>query len=206
MPEMGGIEATYAIRAREGDTGRRVPIVALTAHAMAGDRERCLAAGMDDYLSKPIDVDLLVATVERLADAASGSVPTGASEVAESGAVPTFDADGALRRTGGDEDLLKELIALYRADASVSVRKMAQAVKQRNAEALRLTAHALKGSVATVGGMAARAAAARLESLGKSGDLTDAGAALKTLRLELAKLDREFISRRLVNHDVHPHR
>jgi CheY-like chemotaxis protein len=69
MPEMSGFEATQAIRAREGPDARRLPIVALTAHAMQGDRARCLEAGMDGYLSKPIDVDELVATIERLAAA-----------------------------------------------------------------------------------------------------------------------------------------
>src|SRR6185436_17762428 len=68
MPEMGGFEATGAIRAREGAGRPRVPIVALTAHTMSGDRERCLAAGMDGYLTKPIDEDNLVATVERFAN------------------------------------------------------------------------------------------------------------------------------------------
>ena len=68
MPEMGGLEATQAIRAREAATGRTLPIVALTAHAMQGDRERCLEAGMDGYLSKPIDVDELLATVERFGE------------------------------------------------------------------------------------------------------------------------------------------
>ena len=69
MPEMSGFEATQAIRARESPTARRLPIVALTAHAMQGDRARCLEAGMDGYLSKPIDVDELVATIERFGGA-----------------------------------------------------------------------------------------------------------------------------------------
>ncbi len=66
MPEMNGFEATAAIRAREG-AGSRVPIVAMTAHAMAGDRERCLAAGMDGYVTKPVHRETLIAEVERLA-------------------------------------------------------------------------------------------------------------------------------------------
>ena len=73
MPEMSGLEATEHIRAEEAGTGAHVPIVALTAHAMQGDRDRCLAAGMDDYLSKPIDVGRMIATVERLGAASAPS-------------------------------------------------------------------------------------------------------------------------------------
>ncbi len=74
MPEMGGFEATEAIRADERTTGQHLPIVALTAHAMQGDRARCLEAGMDGYLTKPIDVDELIATVEGFGGQPSESV------------------------------------------------------------------------------------------------------------------------------------
>jgi PAS domain S-box-containing protein len=190
MPEMSGLEVTRAIREREAGASRRVPIIALTAHALAGDRERCLAAGMDGYLSKPIDVDLLVATVERLADGGAGA--PAAATAPESATTVTLDADGALRRAGGDGTLLKELIALYRADAPALLQAMAQAVKRRDAEALRSAAHAIKGSVATVGGMAAREAAANIERLAKSENLADAGAALDALGAEVNKLERAF--------------
>jgi len=110
----------------------------------------------------------------------------------------TFDEEGALKRTGGDRKLLKQLVGLYRADARVSMKKIAEAIRKDDAEALRTSAHALKGSVATIGGIAARSAAAALEDLGKSGKLTAAGTALSTLRAEIAKLDKAFMRARLV--------
>jgi HPt (histidine-containing phosphotransfer) domain-containing protein len=109
----------------------------------------------------------------------------------------TFEEAAALRRAGGDRRLLKQVIALYRADAPVSLRKIAKAVGDEDAETLRTTAHALKGSVATVGGVAAKEAAATLEDLGRAGRVAGAGPALVALRTELAKLDTAFASARL---------
>jgi PAS domain S-box-containing protein len=196
MPEMGGIEATRIIREREAGTTRHVPIVALTAHAMKGDRERCLAAGMDGYLSKPIDVNLLLATVERINKPSAPSSETG---LASAPAAVPLDLEKALGHTGGDRRLLKELVALYRADAPVSLRKIERAVRANDAAGLRDSAHALKGSVATVGGAAGRQAAARLEDLGKSGKLETAPLALESLRREMAVLERALTAAGLVS-------
>ena len=198
MPELGGLEATQEIRKYEMVSGRHVPIVALTAHAMQGDRERCLKAGMDDYLSKPIDPTLLIATVEGLDDLKRGGAADSSSYVAPDTRAPvTFEEAAALRRAGGDRRLLKQVIALYRADAPVSMRRIAKAVGDEDAETLRTTAHALKGSVATVGGVAAKEAAATLEDLGRTGSVAGADAALIALRAELVKLDAAFASARL---------
>jgi CheY-like chemotaxis protein/HPt (histidine-containing phosphotransfer) domain-containing protein len=193
MPEMGGLEATQMIRQREAGTGRRTPIVALTAHAMKGDRDRCLAGGMDDYLSKPIDTSLLIATVESIDDPARVSGVASAADTAQDGHRRTvFDEADALRRAGGDRKLLQELIALYRADAPATLDAIDKALGDRDAEALRIAAHTLKGSAATVGGTAVRAAAASVENVAKTGSLDGAAAAIAELRAQFSKLEHAF--------------
>jgi CheY-like chemotaxis protein len=200
MPDMGGLEATQQIRQREAGASTRVPIVALTAHAMKGDRDRCLAGGMDEYLSKPIDTPLLIATVEGIAEPsrqppASGAATASSPDLASHA---VFDEVAALRRTGGDRRLLKQLVALYRADAPETLAQIEKAVAARDAEALRVAAHTLKGSVATVGGASARHTALALENLGKTGNLDAAPATLAALRSDLSKLDHAFVAARMV--------
>jgi two-component system sensor histidine kinase/response regulator len=200
MPEMGGFEATHAIRSQEDDGGRRLPIVALTAHAMQGDRERCLRAGMDGYLSKPIDVAELVRTVEQWGNASRG--PSEVTTAHPSGTAPAredlarsetiFDRQAALACTGGDADLLKEVVMLYRADAPKYARRIERALKLRDGEALRLAAHALKGALATVGSPAGRRAAADLEEAGRTNDFGEGARVYRRLRHQMTQLEDAF--------------
>jgi PAS domain S-box-containing protein len=187
MPEMGGFEATQAIRAREATSGGHLPIVALTAHAMQGDRERCLEAGMDGYLSKPIDVNELTATVE-------GFDRSGADRQA-----PAQRADGilderaALAHAGGDRQLLKSAIKVFRASYPGTLRRMKAALRKRDGDALRIAAHGLKGSVATVGSTATAAVAAALERQGRTERFDDSERTYASLREHLARLDEAFL-------------
>ncbi len=191
MPEMSGFEAASAIRQSEQGTGRHLPIVALTAHAMDGDRERGLASGMDGYLTKPIDVDQLVTTVETFGD---GAAPVPARD-AGSDTRPTLvvlDEAAALACTGGDRRLLKEIVTLFRKDCPASLARIDAAIEGGDAETLRMTAHALKGALANVGASAAREAAADLEALARTAVLDKAPAARERLHREIRLLDAAF--------------
>jgi PAS domain S-box-containing protein len=191
MPEMNGLEATRAIRAREDGASRRVPIVALTAHAMAGDRERCLQAGMDAYLSKPLDANRLIEAVEGLGG--TGAVPSSPEAPPPPGDA-TFDEQAALSHTGGDRKLLREVIALFRADAKGRCRELARAIARRDAEAAAMVAHALKGGIATVGSPAGRHQAAEIERMARAERFEDAERALKAFRALLERLDAALVA------------
>ncbi len=189
MPEMDGLEATAAIRARERGTGEHVPIVAMTAHAMQGDRERCLDAGMDAYVSKPIRADALFATLHDLLST-EGEVPAvasdGAAPRAEASAV--LDVDEAVGRLGGDRELFVELAATFLGQLPTWVSAIRGAVARGDAKQLSAAAHPLKGSLGTFAAKPAAEAAARLEAMGRAGDLSNAPVALDCLERELARL------------------
>jgi CheY-like chemotaxis protein len=192
MPEMSGFEATHEIRERERGGPAHLPIVALTAHAMAGDRERCLAAGMDGYLSKPIEVDDLITTVERFGG--DGAAPDDVQQQAPSPRPATFDEKIALTYTGGDRQLLQEVIDLFRKDSPAALRRIERALHKRDGDALRMAAHALKGAIATVGSTAGRETAAELEMMAKSSRFTDAERVYAHLGELVQELDAAFIA------------
>ncbi len=183
MPEMDGLEATTAIRERERATGGHLPIVALTAHAMKGDAERCLAAGMDAYLAKPLQPRELAAAIEGVL----GGAPPPASEPPP--AAPAFvDLERLLERVGGDRKALVELVGIFRADSPKQVALIRKAIEEDDAPALRAAAHALKGAVSNFAAPAATETAQRLQKMGEEGRLQDAGEALGRLEREIEAL------------------
>ena len=195
MPEMSGLEAARAIRDHEGDGTRRLPLIALTAHAMPGDRERCLEAGLDGYLSKPIDVDELIDTVERYADGQATALAPLIPPVSNG---PTFDERAALAYTGGDRRLLKQVVELFRADYPSTLGTIESALERRDPEALRMAAHRLKGAIATVGAPAGRHAAAELEESARSENFEHARQAYATLCQEIDRLETELAGAGLI--------
>jgi CheY-like chemotaxis protein/HPt (histidine-containing phosphotransfer) domain-containing protein len=167
MPEMDGLEVTRLYRARES-AGQRLPIVAMTAHARAGDHLRCLEAGMDAYLAKPLDTaELLqvladvVAPRDRLPDRREPAPPTTAS-------LQVLDEGIALERVGGDRQLLREIGGICVANFPGWLAEVRAALAARDAARLRRGAHTIKGAVASVGGVEAAAVAARLEERGRA--------------------------------------
>jgi CheY-like chemotaxis protein len=194
MPEMGGLEATRAIRANEGAASPRLPIIALTAHALKGDRERCLDAGMDGYLPKPIDVNQLIAMVEGFARP-SGEDPEASDD---STTAVVFDEATALTHTGDDRELLKEIVELFRSDSPASLKAIKQAIDNGDSEALATSAHALKGSIAAIGGTEGHRLARELEGLGRSNRVEDAPRLYAALEKQITLLDEEFVKAGLV--------
>ena len=186
MPEMGGIEATEAIRQRERTKGGHTRIVAMTAHAMNGDRERCLAAGMDGYLSKPIDPAMLYSTLEHESAPITPAGAPGAADLPPSAA--PIDRVGLMERLGGDEDLLIDVVRLFLADCPVRLAAIKAAVDDRDAERIRTTAHALKGAAGNLSAQGLFDAARTLERLGTEGRLEPAEAAWRRLSMEAANV------------------
>jgi CheY-like chemotaxis protein/HPt (histidine-containing phosphotransfer) domain-containing protein len=183
MPVMGGLEATAAIREREKQTGEHLRIVAMTAHAMNGDRERCLAAGMDGYLSKPVDPRMLFAVVEQESTGDSAPAKTAAA-VAPETTRPTVDEAELRARVAGDEQLLADVIRLFLEDCPQRLAAIKSAVDQRDADAIRTSAHALKGAAGNLSATGLFEAARVLERIGAESRLDAAQAAWRVVSAE----------------------
>ena len=187
MPLMNGLEAAEAIRRLPNAVGQ-VPIIALTAHVMPQDRRRCLDAGMDDYLPKPIDAAALVARVEY--HGRGGRTSTGAPPISKREETDGWGSvvAGALSRLGGDEELLHELIRLFRLDARSLADKIRSGLASGDHEAVMRAAHNLKGLAANFDAHAVVSLAQQLELAAGQDDLSSASALATTLNVELARL------------------
>jgi len=187
MPGMDGLAATGAIRAREANGGRRIPIVALTAHAMRADKERCLGAGMDAYLAKPIEADDLLAVLDRV-------VPAGASSAEAAVTPPTgvIDLEAVLRRVSWNRAAVAEIVGLFRQDSGAMRREISAALARRDAVALERAAKRLAVTLRALAASASATAAEQLEHMGHERDFRRAREAWATLEFELDRLEPEL--------------
>jgi CheY-like chemotaxis protein len=186
MPETDGLEATRIIRERERAADRRTPIVAMTAHAMKGDRERCLAAGMDGYISKPLRAGELFETISRLVPP-TGKASKGTSRV-QGGAPEVMDMAAATMRLEGDVELLKEIADVFLEQSPQLLLRIKEAAERGDSKTVERAAHTIKGSVSNFAAEPAYRAAQKLEEMGRHGDINRAGEACADLESEIERL------------------
>ena len=187
MPEKDGLTATAELRRREKMSGLHTPVVAMTALAMKGDKERCLQAGMDSYLSKPVRPQELDSILEeyisrRRAAATEQNDPLDFC----------VNEKELLERVDGDRAFLGELADIFRGDYPKQIRIAQDGLAAGDSEKVSQTAHALKGALSNLAAGRALALASSLESMGESRDLSNAGTTLTELEKELGRVDRKL--------------
>jgi len=196
MPEMDGFAATAEIRRREGD-GKHTPIIAMTANALQGDSEKCIAAGMDDYISKPVRPETLKKVLERWLSGAHQGVKANEHSSTESDSPPV---DMTLLREsagGSEEEELQELIKLYLNQTSEDIEKLNAAIEMGSASEVNRLAHSLAGSSETCGMVAIAPPLRELERMGNEGQLVDAVPLGAQVAQELARI-KLFLQEHLV--------
>lgn len=202
MPEMDGLEATRTIRAQEGQTEVHLPIIAMTANAMPGDRARCLEAGMDDYLSKPVRETDLAAMLEhwepqqpRTAAAGSGAIGQ-ATPHDPAPSAPALDHEivSTLMAMGDAEDptFFRDVIEAFFADTTELMATLQRAITAEEIDTVGRMAHTLKGSSTNVGAVGMAALCHELQSVGSAANLVDAVQCLTKLKTEFDRVRREL--------------
>jgi two-component system sensor histidine kinase/response regulator len=192
MPNMGGFEATQKIRQNEQAQGtRRVPIIALTAMAMSGDREKCLQSGMDGYLTKPIGASDLFAALASALNPVTVARPSGVIRLPVP-AAPAVDLEQLRRNMDDDEDMLLDIVSAFLRDHLAQLRDLRAGLAQGDEETAIRTAHTLKGLLLTLAAEDAAEVALELEHHVRAHDLVSARAELPRLEAELARLMPEL--------------
>jgi CheY-like chemotaxis protein/HPt (histidine-containing phosphotransfer) domain-containing protein len=179
MPILDGMAATAAIRAQEQTQGTHLPIIAMTAHAMRGDRERCLAAGMDGYVTKPLKTADLAAAIAQLPPVSSLETRV---------VTPPVDISATLQSVGGDQNLLVDLFEIFQQDYPKQLAELRDAIGVGDAERVTQVAHSLKGAVGYFGAQTVHALAYRLETMAHQAELEGASSVLQQLERELERL------------------
>jgi len=189
MPRMDGFQATAAIRAAEDGSKRRTRILALTAHAMKGDQERCLAAGMDGYITKPIRPEQFLAAVEGRNFTADRPEPAAGGDARPGVAGEVFDLREALARARGKRDLLRKMAELFLADCPGLLTRIRSALAANDESTLERAAHRMKGAAANLSAARVVGVARRLEEIARQGHLAEANATRVELEDEVVHLE-----------------
>ncbi len=193
MPEMDGYDATRTIRTAEEGSGRRCPIIALTANAMKGDREACLEAGMDDYLSKPLDPYELIAMISKwYTDTEVEDQPAFRPEREAAAGPALFDRTAVLRRCMGNEPMVERLIASFLQQTDNDIRTLADALQAEDTKTLYMTAHRIKGAAANLAMEPLRKRAEALEKQGFEKNLKKAAERLAELSTAFERMQQYF--------------
>ena len=187
MPEMDGLEATRAIRETEKLTDRHIPIFAMTAHAMKGDEERCLSAGMDGYVTKPIRTEQLQEILDKVSGRGLATVHATIAGPRQE-VLGSIDVESALDRLGGDQELFSELTRIFVEGCPAAIDEIRDALAKRDTAALERASHTLKGSSAQLGAFALGRTAAEIEMCARSGNLTDVEQHIRRLAEEIEQL------------------
>ena len=183
MPLVNGLEATKTIRLDEQQSKNHMPIIAMTAHAIKGDRERCLEAGMDEYISKPIDSDKLFDAIEKLTKA-SGN-PDGTEDLS-----PAIDKEALLKAFDDDWNFLKEVVDVFLSDYPRLLDDLRRAHKERDSDTLMRAAHSLKGMMKNFQAEPAAEVAFELEKKGKEENFDGVPDTIETLAGQVAEVDK----------------
>jgi two-component system sensor histidine kinase/response regulator len=188
MPEMDGFAATAAIREREKIHGAHLPIFAMTAHALKGDEERCLAAGMDGYISKPVDFS----KIRKVLDGVRAQAPN---------PTPVWDQRQALSGVGGDEQLLREIAEMFLQEYPQAVSELRRALAGHDARMLGRIAHRLKGEVGCFGAGQTVSALVKLEEDAGHADFVRISRAVDEVERAFASLRQALEEFRRVPHE-----
>jgi two-component system sensor histidine kinase/response regulator len=205
MPEMDGLEVTARIRQKEAGTGKRVPIIAMTAYAGEAVREQCLQAGMDAYVAKPIQDYELFKAIQEVLPMPSAPEPESPIQHLPDGSGPQtqygnqaqprlVELNDVLARVGGNVEVLEELVGVFRHDSSTLLKETADALNQKDSATLHRNAHTLKGMISFFGASAAAQLALKLEELGKDADFTGSQETFSALGGEIERLQAELDS------------
>jgi len=180
MPQLNGLEATETIRMDEQQSKSHIPIIAMTAHAIKGDRERCLEAGMDEYVSKPIDSDKLFDAIEKLTGA-PGKKDDVSAAINKAVLLKAFD---------GDWDFLKEVVDVFLSDYPRLIDDLRRAHKESDSNTLMRAAHSLKGMLRNFQAEPAAEVAFELENQGKADNFDGVAEVIENLAGQAAEVDK----------------